>query len=123
MADGKKDEKSDYVLLRPNRRKSLRNPLLVLKVKVESGSKSFFGYAKVIGRGGMFIASINPKQVGEEFTIEFFLPDKTQVRCKCRVMWRREFIPRSPREPGMGIKFLDLSDDIRDKIDEWVKKG
>lgn len=122
MADGNQDEKSDYVFLRPNRRKNLRNPLLVLKVKVESESKSFFGYAKVISSGGMFIASINPKQVGEDFIIEFTLPDKTHIRCKCRVAWRREFIPKSPHEPGMGIKFLDLPDDTRDKIDEWVKK-
>jgi len=123
MVNGDKKDNQEYVLLRPDRRKNLRNPLLVLKVKVESGSKSFFGYAKVIGRGGMFITSVNPKQLGEEFFIEFTLPDKTVARCKCCVMWRREFVPRSPHEPGMGIKFLDLSEDIKSKIEAWVEKG
>ena len=56
MADGNNDEKSDYVFLRPNRRKNLRNPLLVLKVKVESESKrviplspSFLRYSMSVG--------------------------------------------------------------------------
>lgn len=123
MASGDKKDKQDYVLLRPDRRKNLRNQLLVLNVKMESNSKSFFGYAKVVGKGGMFIASVNPKKVGEEFTIEFSLPDKTLVRCKSQVVWRREYSQKSKHEPGMGVKFLDLSDDIRNKIDEWVKKG
>ncbi|MBI3397966.1 MAG: PilZ domain-containing protein [Deltaproteobacteria bacterium] len=123
MANGDKKDKQGYVLLRPDRRKNLRNQLLVLNVKVNSENKSFFGYAKVISRGGMFIASVNPKNVGDEFVIEFSLPDKTPARCKCCVVWRREFIPRSSHEPGMGIKFLDLAEEIRDKIEEWVKKG
>ncbi|MBI3754402.1 MAG: PilZ domain-containing protein [Deltaproteobacteria bacterium] len=131
MVNGDKKDKQGYVLLRPDRRKNLRNQLLVLNVKMESNSlsaksqadKSFFGYAKVIGRGGMFIASVNPRQVGEEFTIEFSLPDKTLARCRARVVWRREFSQKSKYEPGMGVKFMDLSDDIRNKIDEWVKKG
>lgn len=123
MADGEKKENKDYVLLRPDRRKNLRNQLLVLNVKMESESKSFFGYAKVIGKGGMFITSVNPRSVGEKFTIEFFLPDKTQVRCEAEVVWRREFMPRSQYEPGMGIKFLDLSDDLKNKINDLVRKG
>lgn len=124
MANGKKTESSaDYTPLRSDRRKNLRSQLLVLNVRIESNNKSFFGYAKVLGRSGMFITSVNPKKVGEEFFIEFTLPDKTVARCKCCIVWRREFVPRSPHEPGMGIKFIDLSEDIRNRIDEWVKKG
>lgn len=123
MVNGKADEKTNYVLLRSDRRRNLRSQLLVLNVKVNSENKNFFGYAKVISRGGMFIATVNPKSVGDEFIIEFSLPDKTSVRCKCCVVWRREFVPRSPHEPGMGIKFLDIAEDIRDKIEAWVKKG
>jgi hypothetical protein len=122
MADGKKKKKSDYVLLRKNRRKNLRGHLLVLKVKGSSMDKSFFGYARTIGRNGMFIASINPKNVGEEFTIEFIPPTMdTPIKCLCQVRWRREYTPKSSYEPGMGIKFLDLGDEIREVIDAWVK--
>lgn len=123
MVNGNKDDAPDYVILRSDRRKNLRNPILVLNVKLESRNKTFFGYAKVIGRGGMFIASVNPRQIGEEFIIEFSLPDKTLIRCKCCVTWRREFVPRSPYEPGMGIKFMDLPEEIIDKVDSLVKRG
>lgn len=123
MLSGNQTAHPDYVLLRKDRRRNLRSQLLVLNVKGENRNKSFFGYAKVIGRGGMFIASVNPKQVGEIFSIEFTMPNKMLVRCKCAVVWRREFVPRSPLEPGMGIKFLDLSEEIKNKIAVWVEKG
>ena len=71
----------------------------------------------------MFIATVNPREIGEEFMIEFSLPDKTPVRCKCRVVCRRDFVPRALHEPGMGIKFLDMAEEIGNKIDRWVKKG
>ncbi len=108
----------------PDRRKSLRNHLLVLRVKGNTGERVFFGYAKNISRGGMFIASVNPRKVGEEFTIEFTLPrEKEVIRCRCVVVWSRSYHPKSPYEPGMGVKFIDLDDSIRDMIDEWVRES
>ncbi len=108
----------------PDRRKDLRNHLLVLKVKGESGGKVFFGYAKNISRSGMFIASVNPKKVGEEFTIEFSLPrEKDVIRCRCVVVWTRTYHPKSPYEPGMGIKFLDLDESVKASIDEWINES
>src|SRR3990167_6382323 len=123
MVNGNKDDASGYVILRSDRRKNLRNPILVLNIKLESRNKTFFGYAKVIGRGGMFIASVNPRQIGEEFIIEFSLPDKTLIRCKCCVAWRREFVPRSPHEPGMGIKIIDLRREKKKKEEIVRRKG
>ncbi len=121
MTDGEKS-RSDFVLLRANRRKNLRGHLLVLKVKGSSRNKSFFGYAKTISRNGMFIASISPKEVGEEFTLEFKPPTmNVPVTCLCTVIWRREYKPDSPREPGMALKFIDLDDTSREAIDTWAK--
>ena len=122
MAGGNKKKEPDYVVLRTDRRKDLRGHLLVLKVRGSSMDKSFFGYARTIGKDGMFIASINPKSVGEEFTIEFVPPTKDiPVKCSCQVRWRREYNPKTSYEPGMGIRFLDLDDETREVIDVWVK--
>jgi uncharacterized protein (TIGR02266 family) len=123
MRKSKKSTKNDYVLLRPNRRKDLRRHLLV--VRVSSAEKNiFFGYAKNISRGGMFIATINPRKIDEEFPISFKFPgDETEVNCLCRVAWTREYDPDSKREPGMGIRFLNLDPDMKIKIDEWAKKA
>lgn len=122
MENGKNPE-DQYVVLRSDRRKNLRKQLLVLKIRGEDQRGVFFGYGKTISRGGMFVASVNPRQIGEEFEVRFTLTDeeKTEVKCKCTVVWRREYQPHK-EEPGMGIKFVDLSDEIRDKIEEWIKK-
>lgn len=123
MENGKKENEEGFVLLRKNRRKNLRKQLLVLKVRGEDDKGVFFGYAKTISRDGMFIASVNPKKLGEEFRISFALPDSDiKVSAVATVIWCREYDPTLKTEPGMGIKFLDLNEEIKARIDEWVKK-
>lgn len=120
MTDGVK-KRADFVLLRANRRKNFRGHLLVLKVKGSSKGRNFFGYAKTLSRDGMFIASISPKEVGEEFTLEFTPPTtNVSVTCLCTVIWRREYKPGSQMEPGMALKFIDLDDASRETIDMWA---
>ena len=106
-----------------NQRKSLRSPLLVLKVKVDDGRKFFFGYAKNISQSGMFIATANPRDPGSLFQVDIPLPEpmKRNVRCTCEVVWQRQFKKRSPHEPGMGLKFTEIAAEDADCIDAWVK--
>ncbi len=121
MASGESQERKDFVALRENRRKNLRSHLLVLKIRGEDSRGVFFGYAKTIGRGGMFIASVNPRDVGERMEISFTPPGYgKQARCKCEVVWRRGFEPGFKAEPGMGIKFTSISEDVAEGIDRWV---
>ncbi len=123
MVDGKGPKEDDYVVLRSNRRKHLRSQLLVLKVKGENRRGVFFGYSKTIGGGGMFISTVSPRNVGEEFEISFKTPwDGTELRCRCVVAWQRGFDPKLKEEPGMGIRFLNLDGEVRAKTDEWVNK-
>jgi uncharacterized protein (TIGR02266 family) len=123
MAGGKEPEEYDYVVLRSNRRKNLRKQLLVLKVKGEDRGGVFFGYAKTIGWGGMFISTVSPRKVGEEFEISFKTPgDGAEARCRCVVAWQRGFDPKFKEEPGMGIRFINLDVEVRAKIEEWVNK-
>ncbi len=123
MDDGGVTERPEKDPKKPDRRKQLRGHLLVLKVKGERHNREvFFGYAKNLSRTGMFIASVNPRQVGDEFTIAFRLPGAqgVEVRCRCRVVWRREFDPRFKDEPGMGIEFLGLDPLLQKRIESWV---
>lgn len=125
MGDGNNKKTEDqYVLLRSNRRKNLRKQLLVLKVRGEDKRGVFFGYAKTISKGGMFIGSVNPKKVGEEFEISFSIAElKMDLKCRCVVVWSREYDSLTRQEPGMGIKFIDLDVQTTEKIDEWIRKG
>ncbi len=104
------------------RRKRLRSPLLVTKARMDSGGKVFFGYAKNLSRGGIFIATSNPREPGSSFLLEIDLPSPLDltIRCSCQVIWKREYSKKSPYEPGMGLKFLDLSEEIAQQIDRWI---
>ena len=105
-----------------NKRVAPRYPILVTRAKVEGDDKRyFFGYAGDISRAGMFIASVNPKPVGEEFNIEFTIPrTDITVRCVCRVVWNRKYSASAKLQPGMGIMFIDLPPETADMIDTWV---
>ena len=105
----------------PNKRSNLRIPLIVTKVKAGQGGKVFFGYAKNISRVGIFIQTINPKNEGERFKIEFQLPHNGgPISCMAEVIWKRNYHPYSEYEPGMGLKFIDLSEEMSDRLDRWV---
>ena len=122
MENGEDRNDENFVALRSERRKHLRRQLIVLQVKGTDKKGVFFGYAKTIGSGGMFIASVNPRQVGEEFEITFRPDgDDKDIRCRCVVVWRREYEPHK-QEPGIGIRFLSLNDEDRMRIEELIKR-
>ncbi len=121
MADGKKTEKDKT--LRSDRRGHLRKQILVSKVTCHDDKGVFFGYCKDLSRGGMFLMTVNPKRAGEEFRVNFMVAEHgINVMCRCRIQWLREHGHGIKYEHGMGIQFLDLGNDIRDKIEEWARK-
>jgi uncharacterized protein (TIGR02266 family) len=106
-----------------SQRRATRAPLIVEKIPCADGRKTLFGYAKNISRGGLFIATVKPRDPGEEFMIELTLPKDSghTFRCRCVVVWKRHFQRKVVNEPGMGLRFLELNNFDGDKIDEWVK--
>ncbi|MCF6267230.1 MAG: PilZ domain-containing protein [Desulfuromusa sp.] len=105
-------------------RKSLRSPLIIQKVHIDGERPAFFGYSKNISKSGMFIATTNPIQPGEQINLEFPLPVplKGTVRCLCEVIWKRPHGTHLPFEPGMGMKFIDMPEDVSDQLDDWIKE-
>ena len=106
------------------RRRNLRAPMIALNIIAEDNNRTFFGYIKNISRGGLFIASVNPRDLGSRFNLEISLPTPINrtVRCGCEVVWTRQFSPKSPYEHGMGLRFLDISEEIAELIDAWAKE-
>jgi len=105
-----------------DKRRKPRAPLLVLRVSLHDGARTFFGYAKNISRSGLFIATISPRDKGSQFVVEIPLPNAIGVhlRCQSEVIWTRNFDPGSPYEPGMGMKFLDLPEETAEAIERWT---
>ncbi len=108
-----------------DQRKNLRSPLLVVKVRIDDGSRTFFGYTKNISRSGLFIGTVNPREPGSRFQVEIPLPHplEQQVQCSCEVVWQRQYRKSSPYEPGMGLRFVDLPSETAEAIERWVKQN
>ena len=115
-------KQGDNSYIQESRRKNLGIPILITRVNDESKGKTFFGYAKNISQGGMFIQSVNPRNVNERFQIEFSLPGEDKpIGGKVEVVWKRQLLSRKSYEPGMGIRFLDMEEDKSAKINNWVE--
>ena len=108
-----------------DRRRSLRAPLIVQRVRVGAEQQSFFGYAKNISRGGLFIGATNPREPGSRFKLSIPMPEPSSrtIECSAEVVWSRTWSRDFDRPPGMGLKFLDLSVEEAEWIDRWIESG
>ncbi len=103
------------------RRKYLSCPLLVVRQSDPSDCKIFFGYARNISGTGLYISTVNPREPGDRFVLEIPIPPLGRcVTCLCEVIWKRDFTYASPYDPGMGMRFIDLDEDVAQAIDAWV---
>lgn len=105
-------------------RRNLRSPLIIQKILIDGERPAFFGYSKNISKSGMFIATTNPIQAGEQIDLEFQLPPplKGTTRCRCEVVWKRPHGTHLPFEPGMGMRFIDMPVEVSNQLDEWIKE-
>jgi len=102
-------------------RKYLSCPLLVVRQCQPSDRRIFFGYARNISRSGLYISTVNPREPGSRFDLEIPIPPLGHyVTCLCEVVWKRDFSPDSPYDPGMGMQFVDLDEEVAQAIDTWV---
>lgn len=107
-------------------RKQARTPV-ILKVNYRDVDKFFTSFAENLSEGGMFISTTRPLRPGATLFLEFLLPDSSlKIRTRAEVMWSRKN-PKSPRKKrGMGLKFEELSQEDKTKINimiERMKKG
>ena len=105
-----------------HKRTDLRRVIPATPVQVDGPEKNFLGFAKNVSRSGMFINTFIPFDVGDEFFIEFTLPDTAiNVKCRSQVVWRQA--PWNMSEAvRQGLKFMDIDPALADEIDIWVKK-
>jgi uncharacterized protein (TIGR02266 family) len=81
-------------------------------------------YAPNVTRGGIFLASRDPRPVGQVLRFEVLLRQGGPVLSgEGRVTWVKEFNPAEPHRPyGMGVQFLYLDPDARPVLEQLLKK-
>ena len=81
-------------------------------------------YAPNVTRGGIFLASREPRPVGEVLRFEVLLRQGGPVLSgEGRVTWVKEFNPAEPHRPyGMGVQFLYVDPAARPVLDALLKR-
>lgn len=112
-----------YTKEQKDQRRCLRVPLIVEKLPCGDGRRTFFGYARNISRGGLFIATVSPREPGDQFDLQvtFPPPHAFVLHCRCEVIWKRLFAREGKYGPGMGLRFLDLPPEQAEALARWIE--
>lgn len=101
------------------KRHDVRIPIQ-LKVDVESPNEHYlFEYSSNLSENGIFIQTTDPLDPGTLVNIQFSLPDQHLIRTRGEVMW---VAMDDEEECGMGVKFIGLQVDDRNRILMALKK-
>lgn len=76
-----------------------------------------------IGGGGLFIESQTPLPVGTRLAMEFSIPEQPEewIPAKGTVAWVCPKADQYTFSPGMGVRFTEIAEDVRDRIHVLVK--
>lgn len=106
---------------RDDKRADPRSPIHATQVRMGTEWEYFYGYARNVSRSGLLVYTVRELKVGDEFKIEFTLPDTDiTVRCAAKVMWERSYHQAENHSPRMGVRFSDIDPRTADSIDRWV---
>lgn len=95
-----------------------------LRVDYKRMNTFFADYAKNISKGGTFIRTGKPLDVGTEFVFVLSIPGQTEhLQLNGQVMWTVSDENASDEHPaGMGIRFRFTDPSERDQLDRFVEK-
>lgn len=108
-----------------NEQRASKRVPLALKVDWRSEGTFLFENATNISEHGIFIETPSPMKIGTVLDLEFSLPDsKAKIKTTGEVAWINPVRSKTQENlnPGMGIRFLNLSEVDRETILTLVKK-
>ncbi len=96
-------------------------PDLTEKVQVEIQAGSLKGDGD-LSRAAIFIATANPRDLGEQFLLKVYLAEGQQLELPSKVIFTNKYGKESQNlRRGMEIKFLDLSPDVEKQVGEYLR--
>jgi len=111
-----------------DRRREARAPI-ELKVEYKRLNTFFYDYTKNISKGGTFIKTERPLDIGTIFLFKLMVPSREEpITLRGEVRWViKEGAPRPPdlpadHEPGMGIRFVYDDEQERQQLEQVVEK-
>jgi uncharacterized protein (TIGR02266 family) len=102
-------------------RRAAPRALLEVEVTFSSRHNFYVGMSGDISEGGLFVATAEPRSVGAAVLMGFGLPtSKRPIEALGVVRWVR--LPQEARfePPGMGIRFVSLSEEAAHAIKRFL---
>ena len=116
----KKEEEEEPI---PLGRRAAPRVDLEVDIGMDTENNFYTGLSENISEGGIFVATHFPLPIGTEVNLNFTLPDGHIVQAKGRVKWIREYnVLNEEQTPGMGIQFIELSEEDKKAIEQFIKK-
>ncbi|HVK86409.1 MAG TPA: PilZ domain-containing protein [Kofleriaceae bacterium] len=98
-----------------------RAPRVLVDLEVDYASEDnyLFAYITDISVTGIFIRTTTPEAPGTHLNLRF-----GAIEAEGEVIWVNPYRPGAPDNlhPGMGVRFLQLDDEIRDHLLELIRR-
>jgi type IV pilus assembly protein PilZ len=99
--------------------------LIDLEVDYQCEDTFLFAYITDMSALGIFIRTNNPEPPDTHLNLRFTLPgDEKPLALEGEVIWINPYRPGSfdNINPGMGVRFVDLSEELKEKLLALVRK-
>ena len=93
-----------------------------IAVDYASGDTFLFAYLQNISEMGIFIRTDSPLKIGTRLTLRFHVDESAPLVLEGEVTWVNPFRESGDNlNPGMGVRFSELSPDRREQVVELVR--
>ena len=103
-----------------------RAPRVLVDLEVDYALEDnyLFAYITDISATGIFIRTVAPEPAGTHLNLRFTPVEEDRFELEGEVIWVNPYRPGAPDSlhPGMGVRFLGLSDDDRRRLIELVRR-
>jgi uncharacterized protein (TIGR02266 family) len=119
QTNGKVPWAQGTIIIKDERRENER---VEIKVHVEF-DEEHWGLTENLSMGGAFVLTTDPMDLGDEFLLKLHIPDgREPFEGECKVVWTNKYGKESnDLRRGMGIKFLNLKEENRIRIEDFIK--
>lgn len=117
---GQKSKKNGNDELRETGKRIAVNILVDYQAK----GNYLFDFCTDLGAGGVFIATEQPQNLGEELQLSFTIPDsKKTLTLKGKVVWIQPKVSAKPEiQAGIGVQFIEFTPEQRKVLEDFVTR-
>jgi uncharacterized protein (TIGR02266 family) len=103
-----------------------RAPRVLVDLEVDYASEEnyLFAYITDISATGIFVRTTTPEAPGTHLNLRFASEHADHIEVEGEVIWVNPYRPGTPDNlhPGMGIRFVSLDNELRDRLLELVRR-